>query len=181
MNSRIKYSFLISALLITALSLSPSVHAQNGAETAVDDSSSVILLVRAMPDSVMLRWAPDSYRLWMIGNKYGYKITRTCLIRNGAVVDNPLTEEITPSALKPLELAEWEPMAEKDDYAGVAAEAIYGDGFEVDPGSGGLMEIVNRSTEQENRYGFALLAADLSRDVALASGLMFVDKQAKKG
>ena len=181
MNSRIKYSFFISTLLITAMSLSPSVNAQNGAESQVNDSSSVILLVRAMPDSVMLRWAPDSYRLWMIGNKYGYKITRTCLIRNGAFVDNPVAEEMTPSALKPLELAEWEPMAEKDDYAGVAAEAIYGDGFEVDPGSGGLMEIVNRSTEQENRYGFALLAADLSRDVALASGLMFVDKQAKKG
>lgn len=163
------------------LSLSLKVHAQDRAKNSVSDSASVFLLVRAMPDSVMLRWAPDSYRLWMIGNKYGYNVTRTCLIRNGAFVDTPITELMTPTSLKPMPLADWEWMAENNDYAGVAAEAIYGDGFEVDPGSGGLMDIVNHSTEQENRFGFALLAADLSRDVALASGLMFVDTQAKKG
>ncbi len=181
MISTIKHGFLVVVLLVVAMSLSTIVNAQDRVESSVVDSSSVFLLVRAMPDSVLLRWAPDSYRLWMIGNKYGYKVTRTCLIRNGAFVDNPITELLTPTALKALPLAEWETMAEKDDYAGVAAEAIYGDGFEVDAGHGGIMDIVNRSTEQENRFGFALLAADLSRDVAIASGLMFVDKQARKG
>ena len=175
------YGFMARALLLIAFFFSIKVNAQDKPESIENESSSVFLLVRAMPDSVMLRWAPDSYRLWMIGNKYGYKVTRTCLIRDGAFVGDPVTELMTPIALKPLALEDWESMADINDYAGVAAEAIYGDGFEVESGSGGLMDIVNRSTEQENRFGFALLAADLSRDVALSSGLMFIDKQARKG
>lgn len=178
MNNKIHFAFCTRLVLLFVICFSTITKAQDQSQ---DDSSSVYLLVRAMPDSVMLRWAPENYRLWMVGNKFGYKVTRTCLIRNGEVVSNPLTELLTPIPLRPLPLAEWETLSEKDDYAGVAAEAIYGDGFEVDPGSGGLMEIVNRSTEQENRYGFALLAADLSRDVALASGLMFIDRNARKG
>src|SRR5690554_2658796 len=147
MNSRNNYVFFIGPILYILLFLSAMVNAQDRVESAVGDSSSVYLLVRAMPDSVMLRWAPDSYRLWMIGNKHGYKVTRTCLIRNGAFIANPVTELMTPTALKPMPLSKWEYIAENDDYAGVAAEAIYGDEFEVDPGSGGVMDIINRSTE----------------------------------
>lgn len=151
------------------------------AEDVNGDGSSVFLLVRALPDSIMLRWAPNNYRLWMIGNKYGYKVTRTCLIRDGVVVGNPVSELLTPMPLRPMPLLEWETISENDDYAGVAAEAIYGDGFEVDLGSVGIIDIINKATEQESRYGFALLAADLSREVALASGLMYIDKEAVKG
>lgn len=178
MNNKIHFAFCTRLVLLFVICFSTITKAQDQSQ---DDSSSVYLLVRAMPDSVMLRWAPENYRLWMVGNKYGYKVTRTCLIRNGEVVSNPLTELLTPIPLRPLPLAEWETLSEKDDFAGVAAEAIFGEGFEVDPGAGGVMDIMNRSTEQENRFGFALLAADLSRDVALSSGLMFIDRNARKG
>lgn len=182
MNSRIiLYTWLTVVMLSLAMGLSTKVSAQAKDASVEVDSSSVFLLVRALPDSIMLRWAPDNYRLWMIANKYGYNITRTCLIRNGAFVDKPITEMLTPAPLKPLPLAEWEAMAENNEYAGVAAEAIYGDGFEVDAGSAGIMDIVHKATEQESRFGFALLAADLSREVAQASGLMFVDREARKG
>lgn len=168
-------------MLLLVLWTSQGFGTDSRAEDVNRDSSAVFLLVRALPDSIMLRWAPDNYRLWMIGNKYGYKVTRTCLIRDGVVVGNPVTELLTPMPLRPMPLLEWETLSENDDYAGVAAEAIYGDGFEVDPGSVGIIDIINKATEQESRYGFALLAADLSREVALASGLMYIDKEAVKG
>lgn len=180
MNNSFKHRLLI---LAGVLSLFTGFIYASGQDDAVPgkEQAAVHLLVRAMPDSVMLRWAPDNYLLWITGNRYGYKVTRSCLIRNGEFVEDPETEILTPVPLKPLPLEEWEPLAGSDDYAGVAAEAIYGDGFEVDAGYAGIMDIVNKATEQENRFGFALLAADLSREVALASGLMFVDRDARKG
>ncbi|MFT3737210.1 MAG: hypothetical protein QM786_00450 [Breznakibacter sp.] len=140
------------------------------------------LLARPTPDSVMLRWAPASYQLWLVGNKYGYVVSRTCILRNNTYVENPRPEILTQKPLRPFPLEQWEALADKDDLAGVAAEAIYGDGFEVttgDPGS--LTELVNRATEQELRWGFALMAADQSRNVAQYSGLYWADKHVQKG
>jgi hypothetical protein len=76
----------------------------------------------------------------------------------------------------------WEQPAEHNDYAGVAAQAIYGDDFEVEAGDGaGMVDILNRATEQESKLGFALLAADISPQVAKLSGLWFTDSDVRPG
>src|SRR5690554_4937478 len=108
MKNRFKYIVWIRVMLLLVLWTSQGFGTDSRAEDVNRDSSAVFLLVRALPDSIMLRWAPDNYRLWMIGNKYGYKVTRTCLIRDGVVVGNPVTELLTPMPLRPMPLLEWE-------------------------------------------------------------------------
>ncbi|MCG8580610.1 MAG: hypothetical protein MI866_11860, partial [Bacteroidales bacterium] len=140
------------------------------------------LLGRPLQDSIVLRWAPTTYQLWLNGNEYGYHITRTTIIKNGKYIKEKTTR-LTKKPLKPKPLAEWEALVDKNDYAGVAAQAIYGDGFEVEAGDGeaSMVDIINRSTEQENRFGFALFAADQSPEVARYSALWWTDHKVKPG
>lgn len=140
------------------------------------------LLACPLPDSIVLRWAPTTYQLWLNGNQQGYHVTRTTLIRNDQFVKEPAIQ-LTSVPLKPLPLDLWESLADRDGYAGVAAQAIYGDGFEVETQKGetSLIDIMNKATEQENRFGFALFAADQSAEVARYSGLWLTDKNVKPG
>ncbi len=141
------------------------------------------LLARPTADSIMLRWAPLDFAMWQLGNKHGYKLTRTLMIREGEYIETMNEELLTAEPLKPKPLNQWEELVDTDDYAGVVAQAIYGDDFEVssDNSKPEMMSIVNRAREQENRFGFALFAADQSLKVAEYSGLYFCDKNVKKG
>lgn len=167
---------LRNCLFIVFLSLSTGLVAQD------DLKHEMRLLARPLPDSIVLRWAPTSYQLWLNGNEYGYHVTRTTIIKNGKNIKEKTTR-LTKQPLKPRPLAEWETLVDKNDYAGVAAQAIYGDGFEVEAGDGeaSMIDIINRSTEQENRFGFALFAADQSPEVAQYSALWFTDIKVKSG
>ncbi|WP_320020381.1 hypothetical protein [Labilibaculum manganireducens] len=148
-----------------------------------EEKHEIKLLTRAMQDSILLRWGPTTYPLWLYGNKVGYKITRTLLVRDNDYVAKPKVVLLTPTPLKPLPLREWELLAESDDYAGVAAQAIYGDDFEVEAnnGSPSMIDIVNKAKVQESRFGFALFSADQSSKVAEYSGLFFNDKNVMMG
>ncbi|NJK94455.1 MAG: fibronectin type III domain-containing protein [Bacteroidales bacterium] len=70
---------------------------------------------------------------------------------------------------------------EEDNYAGIAAQAIFGKDFEVEAQGSPVLNIYNRATVQQNRYSFALFAADQSPDVAKAMGLWLTDKTVKSG
>ena len=79
-----------------------------------------------------------------------------------------LYEVITPEPLKPRSLDEWEKLDGCDEYAGIAAHSIYGDGFDVSLGGSntGMVDLFNKATIQENKFGFALYAADMSVNVS---------------
>lgn len=141
------------------------------------------LLARAMPDSVILRWAPTTYTLWQAGNINGYKVTRTLLYKNGQLVLGNAPQLLTKQPLKPVDLASWELLADRVEVAGVAAQAIYGDDLEVDANSNQspLFMAFQKESLQKSKMGFALLAADQSVEVASYSGLYFADKSAVKG
>lgn len=141
------------------------------------------LLARPKPDSILLRWAPTSYRLWLSGNEHGYMVSKTCMVRDGELIETPETEILTENPLKPAPLEKWEGIARDNDYAAVAAQAIWGEGFEVDAeGSGDdVLQIIDKANEQQSKFGFALLAADISPKVARLSGLWLTDKAVQPG
>ena len=63
-------------------------------------------------------------------------------------------------------------LMDRDNYAGIAAEAMYGESFELNAGEGNdVLRMFDVATEQQNRYSFALFAADMSADAARASAL----------
>jgi hypothetical protein len=62
------------------------------------------------------------------------------------------------------------------DYAAVIAQSLYGESFEVEMGNQGeLASIINRSQELEQRFSFALMAADLDFEAAKLAGLAYTD------
>lgn len=139
------------------------------------------MLGRAQPDHVLLRWAPSTPMAWHYINQYGMKLERYTILRNGKVLDVP-EKKVYTEIFKPLPLAEWEAISEKNEYALVAAQAIYGESFEVTENfSSDIAKALNKSKEMEQRHLFAMFAADQSKDVARASGLFYEDREVKMG
>lgn len=172
---RRKYKKIFTFILIF-LGMSTFIQAQ-------ENKDELRLLARPMPDSILLRWAPVSYPLWFSGNKHGYMVSRTLILKDGQFTENPEPELLLEKPIKPAPLEKWEEPAENNDYAGVAAQAIYGDGFEVEAGSNrsGILQILDKATQQQSQFGFALLAADVSPQVARLSGLSFSDTNVQSG
>jgi fibronectin type 3 domain-containing protein len=141
-------------------------------------TSDVLLLAKAKKNSILLRWAPTDPNQWQTANKSGYVIERYTITR-GKQILRPPSKIILSPALKPRPLVEWERPSENNDYVAIAAEALYGSDFEVGPLQATPFDVVNRSRQLEQRFSFALLAADHSFETALLSGLGWVDAQVK--
>lgn len=133
---------------------------------------------RQVDDSIVVRWAPRDYPSLMKGVQQGYFIKRTTVKRNGKLLSSneAIASKITlHEELQPLTPEEWEALASKNNMAGVAAISIYGESFEEVTPETGFTEILVQQQENEKRFQYALLAADLSFDVAKAIGIGLVD------
>ncbi len=142
----------------------------------------IYMISRACKDSIMLRWAPKNYESWQLGNKSGYMIKRYTVFKNGTSYKdkNPLL--LTRQPLKPISVDKWELMSEHNDYAGIAAQSIYGESFDVEAeNESPVVSIFNKATEQQNRFSFAMFSADYSAEVARGMGLMYSDKDIQTG
>lgn len=140
---------------------------------------SIGVVAKTFGDSIMLRFAPTTPVAWQKGNRSGYTIERYVLFRDGKRLKNP--ERTTLVSTKPLPFPAWETLAKQNKYAAIAAQAIYGKTFSVANNSAGMMAMVSVAKETENRFSFALFAADQSFQTAAAAGLAYTDRQVKKG
>jgi fibronectin type 3 domain-containing protein len=141
----------------------------------------VHIMARAQQDAIVIRIAPGSPSLWELGNKYGYVVERYTVTRGDQYLGNREREVLTSTPMKPLPLPQWEPIAEKNEFAEVAAEAIYGETFELSTDfDQDIIQVYNKAKELESRYSFALFAADVSAEVAQASGLFIRDTDVRK-
>ena len=147
-----------------------------------DSKPQIKIISRAYKDSVCLRWAPDDPSAWKLLNEYGYTLLRSTLLKDGNLLDKPEEKVLSIDTLKPAPLNKWEPFAEEKDQVAIAAQAIYGESFEVSSGLGKnqMVEVIKKSRETESRFSYALYAADLSPKTAELSGLMYTDKNVNK-
>lgn len=181
MNLKISAVCILLAVL-TAASL--PVFAQQTDLTPEDDTRhAVVMTGRATGTSVKLRWAPASPSVWRRGNEYGYVVVRHTVMRNNQLVpweERSVARPVTPEPLRPWqEVARWEALAQTDEYAAIAAQAILGDDFMIEGSSESASNLVNRATEESNRFSFSLFAADHSYQTAAAMGLAWEDKDVK--
>lgn len=148
-------------------------------ETDSTVSASLALIAKSGSKSIKLRWAPTTAMHWLYGNKYGYILQRKKLaINEGTVPAVGPTELLTGDTIKPWPLDDWKVFADTgNDLPLVAAQAIYGEQTVIPS----LENIVKADDELQNKYGFALLAADQSQDCALASGLYYEDTDIEEG
>ena len=138
----------------------------------------IALLCSPRPDSILLRWAPADRETWQLGNRYGYVVKRYTLLRDGKLTDEITEYVLTPQPLAPRPLPEWERYEAADRYVSIAAECIFNRDSMSTGGNPHL--IARRYQEEQNRFGFALYAADQSLTVARLSGLYLPDRTAKK-
>ncbi|WP_025740906.1 fibronectin type III domain-containing protein [Aquimarina pacifica] len=141
------------------------------------DENAVQVIARAQENSMLLRWAVTTPSAWQKANKYGYTIQRHTVARNGVLVSPPEKITLTPTPILPKELMSWEHIADTDDYAAILAQALYGDSFIVDglQNQDALTQIVNKAKESEQRFSFALFAADVSFEAAKMAALGYED------
>ena len=132
-------------------------------------------LARPKGDCVMLRWAPDKFPAWYLANKYGYNVLRT---DEAGRVDT-LAKKLFPMPLEEMKLR-YEP---SDSLAGAAAQMLYGKGSELDNAiaNDGAEGIVQLYEEQQTRFAYAMLLAEIRPDLAKTMALFYVDSTAAKG
>lgn len=130
------------------------------------------------PTEIALRWAVDEPLAWQKANKVGFTLKRYTLMRDGQFLQTPELKDLGVFLPKPEK--DWENIIENNDKAAIIAQAIFGESFEVEMGSQGELEsIINKSQEIEQRFAFALMAADLDFEAAQIAGWGYVDKEVK--
>jgi hypothetical protein len=141
----------------------------------------VVVKARAQKDKILVRWAINSPAEWQKANKKGFTITRTTILRDGNVLPKPEKTLLTSKPLTPEPLDSWIDFVQKDNNAAIIAQSIYGESFEVTGAKeGDLAKIVNMADELDQRYTFALYAADMSFEGAVKAGWGYVDTDVKK-
>lgn len=167
--SQNKFLFLF---LIFILSVSFT-HSQNKRAT-------VMVNARAQKDKILIRWAINSPSEWQKANKKGFLVTRTTILRDGNVLSKPEKTLLTVKPLLPDPLDSWLDLVQKDNNVAIIAQSIYGESFEVSAAKDGeLAKIVNMADELDQRYTFALYAADMSFEGAVKAGWGLVDTNVK--
>ncbi len=146
-----------------------------------DIKPAIKILGKAGYQAIKLRWAPTTASSWKRLNEYGYTIERVTISRKNKLLPVPEKTIITPLPIKPSPLSDWELIVDQNDYAAIAAQSLYGETFELTENySSDIVQIINKSKELDQRFSFALFAADQSFSVAELSGLAFVDHSAVK-
>ena len=165
------------SLLLIGLVIGPWLQSLAQAEL----SAEVKVIASATEQSIRLRWAPTTPVAWQLLNKYGYTVERYTIARNGELLPTPEKLVLVDQPQKPNPLADWEGMIDANDYAAIAAQAIYGETFELtEDYNADIMQVVQLAREQEQRFSFALFAADQSFEVAQMMGLAFIDHTPRK-
>lgn len=155
----------------------------SGFSFAQEQEKPIIPHIRLKTDSkkdhISLRWAVDEPLAWQKANKTGFQLKRYTLMRDGKLLPKP--EEKDLGIFLPAPEKEWQKVVEKNDNAAIVAQSLFGESFEVEMGEqkDKLQGIVNKSQESEQRFAYALMAADLDFEVAKLAGWAYVDKDVK--
>jgi hypothetical protein len=150
---------------------------------AHDKTPAIYLLADGRKDSVILRWVPGTDVLWKMGNKYGYIVERFTAMKDGRMIPEGSRPPklLTVEPLRPWSHRAMTQLVDRDEYAGVVDEAIYGADFNVKMKSESPKEVLAQVQQAQNRFGFALLVCDFSPAVAHAAALRLVDRKTVAG
>lgn len=145
-----------------------------------EDTTSVANRVMVMSNvsdegAVELRWAPNNHQMWELTNKYGYKIERFTIYKDGKRIQTPADtrKQFNSKPLKPTSLSEWEELAGDNKYALIGAEMIYAENPQLSANM--FINAYKQKQLDINKYSIAMFCADQSVKVATLMGLYFKD------
>ena len=139
------------------------------------------VIARGHQDKVMLRWGITSPSEWKKSLKTGFVITRYTVKKANQILTNPEKRIITLTPLLPEPLENWADLIQKDNFAAIVAQSIYGEDFQITgQNNNSISKIIDSADELEQRHTFGLFAADMSFEGALKAGWALVDKTIMK-
>lgn len=146
-------------------------------------TESIRVLANVKKDRIQIRWAPTSYDFWQIGNKNGYKVEKF-IISSGNSFDTGSYQKpiVMIESSKPLPKNMWTETVKKEPKAQIVQSMLY-EAPNLPPKSPSqdLKGFLNYTKVQNNRFGFALFACDMSTTIAKAHGLYIEDTKVKTG
>ncbi|WP_146052758.1 fibronectin type III domain-containing protein [Aquimarina sp. I32.4] len=150
-------------------------------EKETEAQPKIVVKALAKADAILLRWGVTDKYAWKHGNQYGYIIERTTVLRDGKPLANPEKIILSGDTIKPKPLEEWRTYVQDNEMAAVAAQAIYGESFQVNNEvDNQLLKIFYESEELDRRFGFSMFAIDRDFEVAQYAGLGYVDTNVKE-
>lgn len=131
-------------------------------------------------NSVLLRWVSTNATTWRLLNKYGVRLERYTIVRDGEVMDEQ-EKKVLAECLKPEESDAFKEVAQKYSYGAIIAQAIFGETFEVS-GSGqyDVATVIALGQELQQRYVLSLYAADLCFPAAVVAGWGWKDSDVRE-
>ncbi len=129
-------------------------------------SDRIVAKSRPYEDSIVLRWAPNGSEFWLDAIETGFYISREEI--GGGLID-------TLAHVRPWAKNELDERLLGDDMALVAANNLHGSNVKNMEG-----DFIQKAQLFENRFGFAVFAAERSSLAADVLGLRFVDKDVEK-
>lgn len=145
------------------------------------DTASVKVIARSLPNKVLLRWAVDQPLAWKTANEVGFWIERATISRNGEAVLPIERKRLVAQPLKPKPLEDWEVLANQDQSVAILAQALYGDSFEVSTPGNQMGQVFAINDELEQRFTFALVAAEQNYKASKLAGWAIEDETVMAG
>lgn len=171
-RTSIKWSLLVIFAIVTFTPL----HSQAQKKTSSDF---IYMAADGKENLIRLRWAPSSPLLWQLGNRYGYKILKYTVANDvSSTTASPKQQYVSAIPIKPATPALMKKFALRDSMIAVMEALIY-DSSKAS--SVGREAILDRSSMLSQRFGYALLIADLNYGAAQAAALAFTDNNVQKG
>jgi len=133
----------------------------------------VEILVQSNKNDVAIRWAPTAKETWVMGNVSGYVLERKRHDGKGwQLLKN----------VQPYTLAEWKSKTDTTNVNNaIAAQCLLGKRKAQLSTNGGFSQYLTAAQEGDNKYVYALMAAEFSQEAATGLGLFYRDKDIKKG
>jgi uncharacterized protein len=139
----------------------------------------VQLKARAQKDRILLRWAVDQPGAWHRANQYGFHIERFTVMRDGKTLSKIPRTVLTPQPIRPKGQQEWLQVMETNDRAAILAQCLFGESPDVSTPKDPLKTMLDKAELLNQRFSFALMAADQSFEAALLAGWGYVDTDVK--
>ncbi len=152
------------------------------AQAIAQPKAQLRMIGAAIGDSIVLRWAVANSEAWTRANVAGYILERTVLNSQNQVIGRAY-QPVSKDTIRPWRLAVLEKrMNRKDTFALLAAQCLYGKSVKPVGGTNDLVAALKNSDDELGaRFGFPLIAADMSAHAADVLGWRWVDKHVEKG
>jgi hypothetical protein len=152
--------------------------AQSDSVTSIKSSKhpKVQLRTRAQKDRILLRWAVDEPYAWKQSALTGFMVERMTVMQDSQRIKKPTWKRLTLTPLVPKPKEDWLKAFEKIPQAAIIAQCLFGESLEIKTD---MNHLFKEKEALEQRFTFALMAADQSFEAASLAGWAYTDIDVK--